>query len=161
MTFKRSVCLATFAATLFSSTPALSQEAEICTDDHVAIMSTANKLFDAIEFHDPDIIRPYLLEGGQMMIAMTALDGSEEIRRSSFAEWMEQLPGLPEGARETMSNARVLIDANMAAVWGDYVFYMGDDISHCGTNHLSLVRDDGVWKVAHTAFTFRRSDCEG
>ena len=48
----------------------------------------------------------------------------------------------------------VLVDGDMAQVWGPYYFEVEGALSHCGVNSLSLVRDaSGGWKVGNTSFT--------
>jgi hypothetical protein len=47
----------------------------------------------------------------------------------------------------------------MAMVWGDYVFLIDGKLSHCGVDHVSLLRENGQWKIAHLAWTQRTSDC--
>jgi hypothetical protein len=55
----------------------------------------------------------------------------------------------------------VLVDGDMAQVWGPYRFTAGGKTTHCGINAMSLVKRDGVWKVANTSFTMERPDrCE-
>jgi len=62
---------------------------------------------------------------------------------------------------EKMRYETVLVDGDMAQVWGPYVFVANSVPSHCGINSLSLVKRDGVWKVANTSFTMEPvSECK-
>jgi hypothetical protein len=54
---------------------------------------------------------------------------------------------------EVMRYDTVLVDGDMAQVWGPYRFISNGTTSHCGINSMSLVRGDGGWKVANTSFT--------
>jgi ketosteroid isomerase-like protein len=70
-----------------------------------------------------------------------------------------------KGTRKTdekMTYEQVLVDGDMAQVWGPYVFAVDGAVSHCGINSLSLVRmADGSWKVGNTSFTMVAPDrCE-
>jgi hypothetical protein len=47
----------------------------------------------------------------------------------------------------------VLVDGDMAQVWGPYRFMAGGKTTHCGIDSLSMVKRDGAWKVANTSFT--------
>ena len=63
---------------------------------------------------------------------------------------------------EQMRYTNVLVDGDMAQVWGPYRFLRNSEVSHCGINSLSLVRTaGGVWKVANTSFTMEPpSECK-
>lgn len=47
----------------------------------------------------------------------------------------------------------------MAAAWMPYVFYAGDERSHCGANSIHLVRRADEWRIQHITYT-RREDCD-
>lgn len=58
---------------------------------------------------------------------------------------------------ERLSNMRIQIDSNLAQVWVDYMFYIGDEFSHCGVNAFQLVRNkDGIWKIINLIDTRRK-----
>jgi len=62
---------------------------------------------------------------------------------------------------ERMRYETVLVDGDMAQVWGPYVFVANGVPSHCGINSLNLVKRDGAWKVANTSFTMEPvSECK-
>ncbi len=69
--------------------------------------------------------------------------------------WLKSPPGLDE----RMDYQTVLMDGDMALVWGPYRFIAGGKTSHCGINSLSMVlTEDGTWKVANTSFTMELPD---
>ena len=47
----------------------------------------------------------------------------------------------------------VLVDGDMAQVWGPYYLTIAGSLSHCGINSLSMVKTAEGWKVANTSFT--------
>ena len=42
--------------------------------------------------------------------------------------------------------------------WVPYAFYLGDRMSHCGTNAVQLAKRGGQWQIVQITDT-RRSDC--
>jgi hypothetical protein len=54
---------------------------------------------------------------------------------------------------EVMRYDTVLVDGDMAQVWGPYRFISNGTTSHCGINSMSLVKGEGGWKVANTSFS--------
>ncbi|QFT78819.1 nuclear transport factor 2 family protein [Erythrobacter sp. THAF29] len=59
---------------------------------------------------------------------------------------------------ERMIYSEVMISGDMAHVWGPYAFWVEGEITHCGINSLSLVKQDGMWKVGNTSFTMEDPD---
>jgi hypothetical protein len=55
----------------------------------------------------------------------------------------------------------VLVDRDMAQVWGPYMVVINSVVSHCGINSLSMIKTaDSGWKVANTSFTMEPpSEC--
>jgi hypothetical protein len=60
---------------------------------------------------------------------------------------------------ERVWDVEIRVDGPVAAAWMPYVFYLGDERSHCGTNAVHLVRPDGDWRIQHITYT-RREDCD-
>jgi hypothetical protein len=53
----------------------------------------------------------------------------------------------------------VLIDGNLASVWTDYKFYIGEKFSHCGVNSFQLFKGDDGWKIIYIIDTRRKDNC--
>ncbi len=64
-------------------------------------------------------------------------------------------------AEEYMYITNLTVDGTMAHVWGPYKFWAEGEISHCGTNSLSMVRTEDGWRVGNTSFTMvPASECD-
>lgn len=61
---------------------------------------------------------------------------------------------------EEVWNVRVAIDGQMAQVWCDYAFYLGNKFSHCGVDALHLYKEGSNWKIFHLADTRRSTGCD-
>ncbi|RYF30428.1 MAG: hypothetical protein EOO23_05180 [Comamonadaceae bacterium] len=64
-------------------------------------------------------------------------------------------------------NGRALIDVegksdeDVAMVWGEYIFLLDGQISHCGVDHFMLTRNaEGAWIIDTLTWTQRATDCE-
>jgi hypothetical protein len=74
---------------------------------------------------------------------------------------------------ERIWNVEIRRDGPLASAWVPYAFYVGEEMSHCGTNAVQLARlttgggsDDGNammratrWQIVQITDT-RRSDCD-
>lgn len=62
---------------------------------------------------------------------------------------------------EVMRYDTVLVDGDMAQMWGPYRFISDGQTSHCGINSMSLRRGEDGWKVANTSFTMEPASACG
>ena len=53
------------------------------------------------------------------------------------------------------------IDDNLATVWNQYAFYLGDTLHHCGVDAFQLFRSSDGWKIIQVSDTQRTEGCEG
>ncbi|NRA10722.1 MAG: hypothetical protein HRT57_02055, partial [Crocinitomicaceae bacterium] len=60
---------------------------------------------------------------------------------------------------ERISNVIIHRDENLAQVWMDYSFYLGDKFLHCGVNSFQLISTKKGWKIISITDTKRNSNC--
>lgn len=60
---------------------------------------------------------------------------------------------------ERITFDRIQVDGDLANVWTSYKFYIGDKFSHCGVNSMTLVKEEGAWKLLHIIDTRRKENC--
>jgi hypothetical protein len=66
----------------------------------------------------------------------------------------------PDVWYEEIWNVNVQIDGDLAQVWCDYAFYLGNKFSHCGVDAFHLHKGKDGWKIFHLADTRRKEGCE-
>lgn len=54
----------------------------------------------------------------------------------------------------------IQIDGNLAHVWCNYAFYLGNTFHHCGVDSFMLFNGKNGWKIFHLTDTRRREDCQ-
>jgi hypothetical protein len=60
---------------------------------------------------------------------------------------------------EKINFDQILIDGNLAQVWGSYTFHIGTTFSHCGTDNITLVKHADGWKIVYLIDTSRKDKC--
>ena len=134
------------------SPPPISEETQV--------LAPVQALFDALAKRDGAAILARALPNATTVAVGQRPDGTRVVRQRSFTEFAEQLKQGNQRLEERfIGTPAVEIDGDMAMVWGDYVFLIDGKLSHCGVDHVSLVRENGQWKIAHLAWTQRTSDC--
>lgn len=67
----------------------------------------------------------------------------------------------PEVWDERIQNTQVRIDDDLAQLWTEYAFYVGEKFSHCGVDAFQLTRDaDGEWRIINLVDTRRKEPCD-
>jgi hypothetical protein len=69
------------------------------------------------------------------------------ISQTPLRDFPQKMPGGTARLEERFYNPRVLIDDDIAMVWAHYDFLVDGEVHHWGTNILSLLKQDGQWRV--------------
>ena len=131
------------------------------TPEQAEVAAAADAFFDALgSTRKTDLAEVMLPEG--MIVIHNRMDPQNP--RVDFVPVAQHLEGWARSSGRFIEKMRydtVLVDGDMAQVWGPYVFLRNSEVSHCGINSLSMIRTaDGGWKVANTSFTMEPpSEC--
>lgn len=73
---------------------------------------------------------------------------SPKVQASTPRKFIEKIARAPEARTETFSNVRIDTDGEVAQVWFDYAFMVGDYKNNWGKESWQLVRTEAGWKIA-------------
>lgn len=129
--------------------------------DQKLIKATISQMFDGMRAGDSSMVRSAFIVEAPMTSVYNNKTGELKIRGGDLDHFVEAV-GTPheEIWNEEISNLKIEIDGPMASAWMDYKFYLGEGFSHCGVNHMILVRTDDGWKIQSITDTRRRLSCE-
>lgn len=143
------VALALFTLTL----PAFAQK-----DDAKDALAVVNKLFDEMAAANPAGILATGIPENVLITIRKQRDVKtrvDSVNGEAFTKFFTK----PGSIKEVMYAPKVEVDGDWAMVWGRYVFFAGDKLSHCGINQFNLVRTDAGWKIAGGASTIDPAAC--
>lgn len=125
-----------------------------------AAITVVKTLFDGMRAGDSTILRAVLHPEAHLQSSFTNKEGIPVLRGGSIDAWVKSV-GTPHEQvyDEKIWSYKVRVDGNMASVWTDYTFYLGEKLSHCGVNAFHIVNTADGWKVAHITDTRRKKDC--
>jgi len=142
-------------AASFLSTAAFAQT------DHAEVLATIDTFFEGFNSADADKMLSVLDPGARVVITMDDQDGAPVMRPIPINAFIEMIAQPREETfRETYWSPEVRVEENLAAVWLEYNFWVGDEIDHCGNDHLQLFRSSEGWKIIAIADTQVRAGCE-
>lgn len=130
--------------------------ADVGAADRAAALAAVHGLFDAMATRDAAKAAALVVPEGAFVVTM--LEGGARRQRSatlqSFLETLAHGTGaLDEHFTEP---PQVLVDGDVAIVWGRYAFLLDGKPSHTGVDALTLIRTDAGWKIAGGAYSVIR-----
>lgn len=127
--------------------------------DERAVLATVDRLLGGINTRDAAAIAATLRPDGGATVVTEAANSPATVRFMAWPELLARFQPGPETFDERISSPAVEIDGDIAMVWAPYVFRLNGTVHHCGTDHFSLVRENGSWKIAGLAWNQRTTGC--
>jgi hypothetical protein len=145
------------ALTLCTTAYATAQD-EARTADEEAVIEVVVQLFDGMRAGDSAVVRQTLAPQARL-VATSTRDGESVLRTVDLDRFVAAI-GEPrdEVWDERLWDVEVRIDQNLATVWTEYAFYIGDKLSHCGVDAFQLFRSSEGWTIFQIADTRRGAD---
>lgn len=86
--------------------------------------------------------------------------GTLVVRKEKLSRFLEAVNAARKGFWiEKSISQEVRINGEMAHVWMEYEFWLGEQYLHCGVNSFQLAKLDGQWKIIYLCDN-RRESCE-
>lgn len=128
--------------------------------DESQIKQTITQLFDGMRNSDTTLIRKAFASKNIMQTIVKTKDGKVLVRTENVSDFIKSV-GAPHTEKydERIVFTKILIDAELASVWTDYKFYIGEKFSHCGVNSFQLVKGEDGWKIIYIIDTRRKDKC--
>lgn len=125
-----------------------------------AVKATINLLFDGMRNSDTTMIRKAFATKNTMQTIAKNKDEKFVVKTENVDNFIKSI-AMPHAEKydERIVFTKILVDENLASVWTDYKFYVGDKFSHCGVNSFQLFKDDEGWKIIYIIDTRRKDSC--
>lgn len=138
--------------------------AQTSTLDNEAIKKVVNTVFEGMRTSDSAMVKSVFAPNAVLQTIRPAKDGlSATLSGDRMEPWLRAI-AQPKTAdqiwNEVLNFDQILIDGNLAQVWGKYMFYIGNKFSHCGTDNLTLVKYADGWKIAYLIDTSKTEGCQ-
>ena len=138
------------AISLIAAAPLAAQDPN---PEHADVTAAVDAFFAALRSDDKAALAQTMDPQGLITIHNRMDPAAPKVIFVPVAKHLENWLKSPSGLDERMIYQTVLIEGDMAQVWGPYRFIAGGKTSHCGVNSMSLVKRGGAWKIANTSFS--------
>jgi len=144
---------------LIAAAPLAAAEPSAAQSEAIA---AADAFFAALRSEDKTALAGQMLPEGMIFIHNRMTPDAPRVDVVPVARHLENWSKGTRKLDEVMRYDAVLVDGDMAQVWGPYRFIAEGKTTHCGINSMSLVKRADGWKVANTSFTMEQpARCAG
>lgn len=124
------------------------------------VLSVVQRLFDGMRAGDSAAVRATFAPDARL-VSTGVRDGEPSMQSVPIDRFIEAV-GQPhdEVWDEKIWDVEIRIDDNLATVWNQYAFFLGERFSHCGVDAFQLFKGSEGWLIFHLADTRRTEGCE-
>ena len=143
---------------LFSGFSSFAQDSQDEEDAKQVVI----KFFEA--FHKQDSVA--LKELAHSSISMQSIaegkEGKKKLSSSEYSDFVKAITSIPAETKfeEKLHSYNVQVNGPLANVTTPYSFYMNGNLSHCGVNSFTMVKEAEEWKIVYLIDTRRKENCE-
>lgn len=125
------------------------------------VLAPVERIFAAMRAKESARILAEVDPAGRLTSVVTNPDGTSTTTGSGWGDFAARFaPGAGPVLDERLTGTPAIeIDGDVAMVWSSYVFRVDGNISHCGTDHVDLVRTAGRWRVVNLTWSKRTTGC--
>jgi hypothetical protein len=118
------------------------------------VRAVVAKLFDSMRARDTAALRT-VFDSGARLVTTRTRNGAPEVDVTPINQFIQitatAVPG--QLLDERISNTEVKVSDNLAVVWTEYKFFVGERFSHCGVDSFQLARGTSGWRIIALADT--------
>ena len=129
------------------------------TDDSKNALSVVNKMFDEMAAHNPAGIVALYTKEAVLAAAIKTKEGKSVIKSFPVETFSKNFAEKKNEIKEVQYDSEVKVFGDLALVYGRYVFFVDNKVSHCGVNAFHLVRTDTGWLIANASTTIEPQGC--
>lgn len=146
-----------FAITIFISLSAFAQNDQ---DDAIRITGIIQDVFDGMRESDTTKMAPYMHPNVKMQSLNADGNGNKVSQLNTAQGWLNAVANNKgEVWNEQVDNLQIFTDGAIATAWMDYKFYLGEKLSHCGTNSFQFIKIDEKWKIIYIIDSRKTNNC--
>ena len=131
-------------------------QAPVASTAEQEVRAVVAKLFDSMRARDTAALRT-VFDSGARLVTTRTRNGAPEVDVTTINQFIQITATAAAGQLldERVSNMEVRVSDNLAVVWTEYKFYVGERFSHCGVDSFQLARGANGWKLIALADTQR------
>lgn len=117
-------------------------------------------LFAAMKAGDADAMQA-LMHPDVRLISTSVRDGAPVVQVMAVERWIQGVRTSTRELDERIYDTQVVSEGGLASVWTRYDLFVDGTHSHCGVDHVLLVRTTEGWRIVELSDTRSTEGCRG
>jgi hypothetical protein len=128
--------------------------------EEAQVLAPVQRLFDALAARSPQAILAEVRPDGRATAIVEEPDGTRSISTHDWPSFAQRVATTGPKLEERLTGTPAIeIDGDIAMVWAGYVFTVDGKTSHCGTDHIDLIRECARWRILNITWNQRTAGC--
>ena len=119
-------------------------------------ISPVQALFDGMREHNSEKILAQFTDNATLKRVKP--DG--QIQQTDIGKFATSIANHPKYLDEQLLSVNIAVEGNLASVWTPFAFYIDGTLSHCGSNHFTVVKVQESWKLLDVIDVGYEGNCE-
>ncbi len=118
--------------------------------------------FEAFHKQDSVALRNMAHPSIKMQSIATNAEGASKVSTNDYGAFLKSIATIPPTTKfeEKLHSFDVTVNGPLANVTTPYSFLVNGNLSHCGVNSFTLVKEAGEWKIVYLIDTRRKENCD-
>ncbi len=88
-------------------------------------------------------------------------EGKIEVSSLTYGNFLKSISSIPSTTKfeEKLHSFDITVNGPLAHVVTPYSFLVNDNLSHCGVNSFTLVKEESEWKIVYLIDTRKKEGC--
>ncbi len=143
---------------LFTGFSTFAQE----TAEEAEAKKVVTNFFEAFHKQDSVALRNLAHSEIKMQSVGANKEGKTEISAVSYGDFLLSISSIPSTTKfeEKLHSFIITVNGPLAHVITPYTFLVNDNLSHCGVNSFTLVKEETEWKIVYLIDTREKEGCD-
>lgn len=129
-------------------------------NDSVRVMQVINRLLFGMKTGNPELVSS-AFDSAAVLMSIGKAEGRTSVHNQSADQFLKAIAAPHKQIwDERIFNPVIKMNDDLAFVWAEYSFYLGDQLNHCGIDSFQLVKRNGGWKILVIVDTRKKEGCE-
>lgn len=131
-------------------------------EDEAEAKKIVTQFFEAFHRQDTIALREMAHPNVKMQSLAENSGGNNILSTNTYAEFLQRIKSIPSTTKfeEELHSFDVRINGALATVITPYSFHLNENLSHCGVNSFTMVKEAEDWKIVHIIDTRSKTGCE-
>lgn len=131
------------------------------SNDEAEAKKVVTDFFEAFHKQDSVALRNLAHSTIKMQSIGANKEGKVQLSTMAYGDFMKSIASIPSTTKfeEKLHSFNIQVNGPLAHVVTEYSFWVNENLSHCGVNSFTLVKEDQEWKIAYLIDTRKKEGC--